>query len=134
MAESTNQPKRNKRKKKKGRKSGFIRPFDNSPIGKMRRIFMGCARCSYFLTGYQASQGVTHLQTVVEARGNWLAMNWNQDVRYLLHKSFGGNIDKESTFYSVSCQECRRVYEFNAGISEEEPDSFRVQVNPSGRR
>jgi hypothetical protein len=100
----------------------------------MRRVFMGCARCTYFLTGYQASQGLEHLQGVVEARGNWLDMNWNQETRYLLHKSFGGSIDQEATFYSVACPECLRVFEFHAGISEDKPDSFRVQVNPTGRR
>ncbi len=119
---------RSNRNRRRG-SAGKARPRDNSPLGMFRRHFIHCGRCSYFLAGYQAAEGLDHLKGLAELNEDWAALHWNKKTAELVSDSLGKPIDADFDFFSVSCPECARLYEFYAG-NDERDQLFRVQVVP----
>jgi hypothetical protein len=92
-------------------------------------LFMACARCSYFLAGYQMIFDDL-ASAVSESSDNWLLLSWNKSVRLLLLKSFGCPIDVDLLHYAGHCPECQRVFVYE--LLEEEPPrtTLRIQLRP----
>ena len=117
---------KNRRRSRKPRNKRRNIPRDESSLGKLRRQFLGCGRCSFFLTGYQAAESITHLTTLAEQEGDWMQLNWTTQTRDLLFKTVGRTMEKNVSYYSVCCPECLRLYEVTLPESEGEVE-FRVQ-------
>ena len=91
--------------------------------------FAACGRCSFFLTGYRAEQGLQALQMAVEeVQSGWLALHWDQSMRNLVHKSYGIRVDVAYDYYESCCTECRRRFIFQAADEEESLASFLIEL------
>lgn len=91
--------------------------------------FVACGRCSFFLSGYRVIHGVDNLETAAENRsGKWLHLDWNQETRNLVQKSYGGRLDVELYHYDSRCPECRRRFIYQAATEEGEQESFQIEL------
>ena len=92
-------------------------------------LFMACARCSYFLAGYQLIFDDL-VSAVSESTDNWLTLSWNKAVRLLLHNSFGCLLDVDLLHYAGRCPECQRVFVYQ--LLEEQPAqaTLRIELRP----
>jgi len=113
---------------------GRVMSKPETPLEKVKALFVACARCSYFLTGYHAMHGLDHLTSVADPEQPTLRLKGDYQTRLLLHKSYGGRSDVSTLYYSIQCPECRRSIEFfgeDEG-SETEP-RLQIQVHPALR-
>jgi len=91
--------------------------------------FVACGRCSFFLSGYRVIHGLDNLQTAVENQsGKWLHLDWNQETRRLVQKSYGGRLDVELYHYDSRCPECRRRFIYRAATEEGEQEAFQIEL------
>ena len=71
--------------------------------------------------------GEEHFSEMVgRSRGDWLDLNWSEDLRLILEKSFGIRLDSDIDYYEGCCDMCRRVFVYSGG--EEIEPTLRVQV------
>ncbi|MCB8982306.1 MAG: hypothetical protein H6659_00615 [Ardenticatenaceae bacterium] len=97
--------------------------------------FAPCGRCGYFLAGYRAAKGMENLETAVShAKSGWIVLDWNQDVRELVLKSYGCRIEDNDLHYESCCSECRRHFIFRASRSPNHPDTLRIEIKPRKRQ
>lgn len=102
--------------------------------GEVLKAFFACARCSYFLAGYRVLFGLEKLQEAIDNRdGNELQLIWSEEMRRLLHNSYGWRIDLEVSSLRASCPECRRAYHFAAGQQEGEAATIEIELRPRTR-
>jgi hypothetical protein len=98
------------------------------------RYFAPCGRCGYFLTGYRAAYGEANFETaVIEEREGWLTLSWGNNVRELILKSYGREMEANDLLFSNSCPECRRVLVYDNTTAEEHPRTFRIELKPRER-
>jgi hypothetical protein len=91
--------------------------------------FVPCGRCSFFIAGYRVIHGLESLQKAAGKAGEqWLALRWDPEVRHLVQKSYGGELDVELFYYDGRCPECQRRFIYEEGDQEGEPDSFRIEL------
>lgn len=91
--------------------------------------FVACGRCSFFLSGYRVIHGLDNLEAAVENQsGKWLGLDWNQETRRLVQKSYGGRLDVELYHYDSRCPECQRRFIYRAATEEGEPASFQIEL------
>lgn len=104
-------------------------PRPRSPFEIIQEAFFACPRCSYFLAGYRARQGLENLEAAAAGSdGSWLDLTWNQETQRLLHDSLGGAVDAALYHYSISCPECHRIFLYHQEEGGEA--TFQVEVRP----
>jgi hypothetical protein len=92
-------------------------------------LFMACARCSYFLAGYQLIFDDL-ASAVSQSTDNWLTLSWNKGVCLLLQKSFGCLAEVDLLHYAGHCPECQRAFVYQL-IEEQQPETtLRIQLRP----
>ena len=92
-------------------------------------LFMACARCSYFLAGYQLIFDDL-ASAVSQSSDNWLTLSWNQAVRLLTLKSFGCPIDVDLLHYAGHCPECQRVFVYELLDEQPPKTTLRIELRP----
>lgn len=103
------------------------------PLAKKEVVdfFAGCGRCSFFLAGYRLLFTEESFDdAVAEMEDGYLILDWDQDVRNLVHRSFGVRVDVDFYQYQGRCQECGRNFLMRTADSEEETADFRVALKP----
>jgi hypothetical protein len=113
--------------KRKGK--GQVEWRQEADLEDVTHLFMACARCSYFLAGYQLIFDDL-ASAVSQSNDNWLTLSWNKPVRLLLQKSFGCLIDVDLLHYAGHCLECQRVFVYE--FLEEPPAkaTLRIELRP----
>ncbi|MCA9985177.1 MAG: hypothetical protein KDE59_12810 [Anaerolineales bacterium] len=117
-----------------------MRPASNKEIRRVQEAFAACVRCGYFLSDYRMLFGEEHFAEVVgRSRGDWLDLNWSEELRIIVEKSFGVRMDSDLDYYQGCCDMCRRSFVYSAG--DDIDATMRVQVrmetpqpHHSGRR
>ena len=123
-----------------GRHKQRMRPASSKEIRRVQAAFAACVRCGYFLSDYRMLFGEEHFAEVVgRSRGDWLDLNWSEELRIIVEKSFGVRMDSDLDYYQGCCDLCRRTFIYSAGDDIEA--TMRVQVRmdtpqprKSGRR
>ena len=101
------------------------RGFQLTPDGLLRH-FLACRVCCYFLSGVQVLYGREVVNRMVkEFDGSWLYVPLTQEVRTLMHKTYGVQVDEGSFFVEHACEVCCRRFV----IDLPEPEDF---VAPDG--
>ncbi len=104
-----------------------MRPASNKEIRRVQEAFAACVRCGYFLSDYRMLFGEEHFAEVVgRSRGDWLDLNWSEELRIIVEKSFGIRMDSDLDYYQGCCEMCRRSFVYSAGDDIEA--TMRVQV------
>ncbi len=104
---------------------------DQLTLQQVTERFAACGRCSYFWTGYRILFGEDALETAVaQSQSGWLNLQWNWQMPELIHKSYAARLDITHFHYEGSCKECRRTFVYQAAESEDETDSFRIEISP----
>ena len=102
-------------------------PVEHSEI---RRAFVACPRCSFFLVGYDLIHD--DLETSMEnTAGTWLDLTWSISTRKLVQKSYGVMINQIDSHYEGVCGDCRRIFIFNTSDNEPPQVTFSVKINPA---
>jgi hypothetical protein len=92
--------------------------------------FAACARCSFFLAGYQLEHSGD--QIIEAARNNdtgWLNLDWNQAICKLLRKSYGSHLDVDCYHYEGVCPECHRQFVYHAA-DDESAGQLQIEIRP----
>lgn len=98
-------------------------------LEKVVSDFVACGRCGFFLSGYRVIHGLENLQAAVEnPGGKWLHLDWSQETRNLVQKSYGGRLDIELYHYDSRCPECQRRFVYHAATEEGEEQSFKIEL------
>jgi hypothetical protein len=92
-------------------------------------FFLACARCSYFLAGYQMICNDL-AAAVSESEDNWVTLSWNKAVRFLVYKSYGCQIDIQLLHYAGHCRECQRVFVYESLEEPAAKEILRVELRP----
>ena len=122
------QPRRHKKKTK--RRSGKV----NQAVKEVTQWFAACARCSYFLAGYHAIVGKEGLETTIMDSGDkWLTIDWDNRLRELIQKSYGGRMDIDYYQVDGTCMECKRHYIYR-GEDDVAAAEFRIEMKPQPRK
>ena len=126
-ARSEKQKKRGKRGRPRPRfRSKGQLPIRNLSFEDLRRYFIACGRCGYFLTGYRVLHGLATLEKATDALENgWLSLQWDNETRQLVQKSYGIRTDISLYHFEIACPECQRRLVFDQA---EGPPEFRVRV------
>ena len=86
----------------------------------VQKQFVACSRCSYFLAGYRVIHGSAGLESAVAGSdGEWLVLEWNEETRHLVQKSYGCQIDMEWQQFSACCPFCNRRFDITYTDQEE---------------
>lgn len=121
---TTTRPEKSKRKAKQQ-----VEWRPEADLEAVTHLFMACARCSYFLAGYQLIFDDL-ASAVSQSSDNWLALGWNKAVRLLLLNSFGCPIDVDLIHYAGHCPECQRVFVYEL-LDEQPPQTtLRIELRP----
>jgi hypothetical protein len=104
---------------------------ENRPAkNEIRKAFVACPRCSYFLVGY----GLIHddLEASMEnSGGKWLDLTWSISTRRLVQKSYGVMINQIDSHFEGVCDDCRRPYVFSTSDSEPPEITFSIKITPA---
>ena len=96
------------------------RGFQLTPDGLLRH-FLACRVCCYFLSGVQVLYGREVIDRMVkEFDGSWMYVPLTQEVRALMHKTYGVQVDDGAFFVEHGCEVCCRRFV----IDLPEPEDF----------
>lgn len=109
----------------KGKRTSKQRPL--TPQDNVIAAFLGCARCSFFLTGYRLLHEDFD-EAVEKSDGGLLTLSWDHAVKQLVQKSYGSQIEFDAYHYQGSCQECRRSYVFQAAETAEQAATLQIAI------
>ena len=99
-------------------------------VRRVAEAFAACVRCGYFLSDYRMLFGETHLaQVIYRSRDEWLDMDWSNEMRKTVEKSFGIRLDQNIEYYQGCCDMCRRNFVYS--VNEAGESSLRVQIRMS---
>ena len=92
--------------------------------------FAACARCSFFLAGYQLEYNRDQsIQETDSSESGWLNLGWNQSICKLLRKSYGFHLYMDCYHYEGVCPECQRQFVYH--VSEEgSKGRFQIELKP----
>lgn len=127
VAEETTPPARPARSKNKGKQQAEWR--QEADLQAVTALFLACARCSYFLAGYQLIFNDL-AAAVSQSEDNWIILSWSKAVRLLLHNSYGCLIDIDLLHYAGHCRECQRLFVYQFSEEETPRQILRVQLRP----
>jgi hypothetical protein len=96
---------------------------------EIRRAFVACPRCSFFLVGYDLIHDDLEA-SMADTDGKWLDLTWSMSTRKLVQKSYGIMINQVDSHYEGVCRECLRVFVFSTSDDEPPQVTFRVRINP----
>lgn len=102
---------------------------DNFHPNQVVDWFSACARCSFFLAGYQVEYGVDGLEEA--ARGSydgWLHLEWGQGIRSLIDKSYASRLDIDCYHFDGVCPECQRRFTFVTNADQEPVKQLRIEL------
>ena len=103
-------------------------------LEKVINNFVSCGRCSFFLADYRARHGDDALRAAAqESEDRWLFLEWDNALRHVLQKSYGGRLDTAFYYYDGRCPECQRRFVYQAA-GEEEEEAFKIRLKPVAGR
>jgi len=115
-----------KQKKQRQKRNSAVTSRD------VKSWFASCGRCGFFLSAYGLLETTVDLETAVSrTKGDWLALDWNPEIRNLVNKSYGCVVDTGIYHLDTACPECRRRFVLHAGGDNR---SFRIALNPAIKR
>lgn len=116
---------------KKSEKRRRRRSRDNLHPNQVVEWFSACARCSFFLAGYQVEQGLASLQeSSRNSYDGWLYLDWSQGVRSLIVQSFACRVDIDCYHFDGVCPECQRRFAFSTYPDLDPVNQFRIELKP----
>ncbi len=115
--------------KKPGQKKKRREAAKLTPQQLITNDFAACGRCSYLWAGYRVIVGEDGIETAVNTvASGWMRFNWNQEVRHLVHKTYGVRVDNDFYHYEGCCKECQRPYVYDQPLAEGEAATFQVEL------
>ena len=104
------------------------KPRRRIPMRQIVKRFAGCHRCSFFFGGYQAQYSTKdELDAAIsDAESGYLNFEWNSEVRTLLCKSFGIQLDVDFYYYEGQCEVCCRRFVFKTGETPDDKPTLTI--------